>query len=225
MSSLWSRLGGRTLLIMTLAAHSCASAAVITNDDVVELVKAGLDDAVIIAAIEAGEPKFDTSTAGLVKLRAAGTSNPLILRIISVASSRNPSQARTVPSPGDGAPAKEITPVRTAPILDFLKCQMPERNKAALLAGTFGKTVIVFTMGVDGLIKEAAVERSSGTTREHKQLDRLAIEAVLACKGVPGTLDGVPQKLTSRVSYDWHPIVNSPNPSRNPNPPDVSRIN
>jgi protein TonB len=34
-------------------------------------------------------------------------------------------------------------------------------------------------------------------------LDRLTLEAVKACKGTPGTLDGKPEKLTSRVSYVW----------------------
>jgi protein TonB len=63
--------------------------------------------------------------------------------------------------------------------------------------------VIVYTMDTSGVINEATVERSSGATREHKQLDRLALEAVKACKGTPGTLDGKPEKLTSRVSYVW----------------------
>ena len=40
-------------------------------------------------------------------------------------------------------------------------------------------------------------------SREHKMLDRLALEAVRACKGTPGTLDGKPEKLTSRITYVW----------------------
>ena len=47
------------------------------------------------------------------------------------------------------------------------------------------------------------MEKSSGPSREHKMLDRLALEAVRACKGTPGTLDGKPEKLTSRITYVW----------------------
>jgi protein TonB len=53
------------------------------------------------------------------------------------------------------------------------------------------------------VIAEATVERSAGPTREHKMLDRLTLEAVRACKGTPGTLNGKPERLTSRVTYEW----------------------
>jgi len=63
--------------------------------------------------------------------------------------------------------------------------------------------VVVFTMDTAGNISEASVEKSAGPSREHKMLDRLTLEAVTACKGKPGTLDGKPEKLTSRVTYVW----------------------
>ena len=48
-----------------------------------------------------------------------------------------------------------------------------------------------------------AVEKSSGMSREHKMLDRMTLEAVQACKGTPGTLDGKPEKLSGRIEYVW----------------------
>ena len=102
------------------------------------------------------------------------------------------------------APVAPRVPVRTEPRLDFAtKCEKPEYNRAARQAEAQGTTVVAFTMDTTGVINEATVEKSAGPSREHKQLDRLALEAVKACKGTPGTLDGKPEKLTSRVSYVW----------------------
>ena len=47
-------------LAVTLAA-SVASAAMLTNADIIKMSTAKLDDAIIISAIENSEPKFDTS--------------------------------------------------------------------------------------------------------------------------------------------------------------------
>ena len=66
-----------------------------------------------------------------------------------------------------------------------------------------GTVVVVYTMDTSGNISEAKIEKSAGPSREHKTLDRLTLEAVTACKGKPGLLDGKPEKLTSRVTYNW----------------------
>jgi periplasmic protein TonB len=108
------------------------------------------------------------------------------------------------PAAPPAPPAPPRAPARTEPRLLFATtCEKPEYTRAARQAEASGNTVIVFTMDTNGVINEATVERSSGPTREHKQLDRAALEAVKACKGVPGTLDGKPERLTSRVTYEW----------------------
>src|SRR5215469_74027 len=56
---------------------------VMTNDSVISMVKAGLPDSVIIAKIRASERKFDTSTDGLVKLKAAKVPDSVIEAMIS----------------------------------------------------------------------------------------------------------------------------------------------
>lgn len=107
------------------------------------------------------------------------------------------------PAPPAPPPPPRV-PVRTEPRLDFANaCERPEYNRAARSAEAQGTTVIAYTMDTTGVINEATIERSSGPTREHKQLDRLALDAVKACRGTPGTLDGKPERLTSRVSYVW----------------------
>jgi protein TonB len=102
------------------------------------------------------------------------------------------------------APTAPRVPARTEPRIDFATaCERPEYTAAARRAEAQGTVVVVYTMDTHGVINEATVEKSAGPTREHKMLDRLTVEAVKACKGTPGTLDGRPEKLTSRVTYVW----------------------
>lgn len=108
------------------------------------------------------------------------------------------------PAAPPAPPAPPRAPARTEPRIDFANaCERPEYNTAARRAEAQGATTIVYTMDTTGQISEATVERSSGPTREHKMLDRLALDAVKACKGTPGTVDGKPEKLTSRITYVW----------------------
>lgn len=101
------------------------------------------------------------------------------------------------------APAPPPAPTRTAPKLDFNACAKPEYNAAARRADAQGTVVVVYTMDTSGAISEARVEKSSGMSREHKMLDRMTLDAVQACKGTPGTVDGKPEKLSGRIEYVW----------------------
>ena len=107
------------------------------------------------------------------------------------------------PSAAPVAPAAPAAPARTAPKLDFNACAKPEYNAAARRADAQGTVVVVYTMDTSGVISDARVEKSSGVSREHKMLDRMTLEAVQACKGTPGTLDGKPEKLSGRIEYVW----------------------
>ncbi len=104
------------------------------------------------------------------------------------------------PAPPVSAPA---APARTAPSLNFNACVKPEYTANARRAEAQGTTIVVYTMDTNGAITEANVERSAGASREHKSLDRATVEAVLACKGRAGTVDGKAEKLQGRVEYVW----------------------
>ncbi len=138
-----------------------------------------------------------------VQVNAPPTAAPTITTT-QVAPPPTPVTVAPPPPPVVVAPVAPRVPVRTEPRLDFAtKCEKPEYNRAARQSEAQGTTVVAFTMDTTGVINEATIEKSSGPSREHKQLDRLALEAVKGCKGTPGTLDGKPEKLTSRVSYVW----------------------
>lgn len=60
-----------------------ALAASMTNDDVIRMVRGGLNDTTVIQAIDGSEPNFDTSPDGLVRLKQGGVSDAVIQRILA----------------------------------------------------------------------------------------------------------------------------------------------
>lgn len=55
----------------------------LTNDDVVQMVKAGFDETTTIAAIDATDSNFDTSVQGMMALKGAGVSEKVIAAMLS----------------------------------------------------------------------------------------------------------------------------------------------
>jgi len=55
----------------------------LTNDDVIQMVQAGFDEATIIKAVEASEPAFDTSVTGLIALKNANVPQGVINAILT----------------------------------------------------------------------------------------------------------------------------------------------
>jgi TonB family protein len=80
-------------------------------------------------------------------------------------------------------------------------CAQPEYPVAARRSGAEGTVVILYTMDVDGSIVDAEIEKPSGPSREHKLIDRIAVDAVKKCKGRPGLVNGVPIKSQGRLQY------------------------
>ena len=75
---------------------------------------------------------------------------------------------------------------RTAPKLDFNACAKPEYNAAARRADAQGTVVVVYTMDTTGTISDARVEKSSGSSREHKMLDRMTLAGRAGLQGHAG---------------------------------------
>jgi len=113
-----------------------------------------------------------------------------------------PAQVSLAPSPASAAPAQ---PVRVPPQVNFNRdCARPEYPAAAARAEATGASVIAAFVDLNGRVTQARVERSSGSTREHKLLDRAALEAIAgSCKFKPGTVDGKPEPLWTQVEYVW----------------------
>jgi len=115
--------------------------------------------------------------------------------------------------PGPVVPtAKPAPPAPAAPrgmkpaIADVRACSPTSEDypAAARRAEATGITKIRFTVDAKGALAKAEVQRSSGSSREHKQLDRIAMSKLSDCRFTPGTdAEGRPVGGTFEVEYVW----------------------
>ena len=91
------------LAILALGQGQSAAQDVLTNDDVVKLVKGGLPESVIVQKIRASQRKFDTSADGLIKLKSAGVPDKVIEAMVAPASGTAVAAPPAAPA-GSGAP-------------------------------------------------------------------------------------------------------------------------
>jgi hypothetical protein len=70
---------GQTWVLREQPSQAASGAAVLQNQDIIKMVKAGLDEAIIIAKISGSKCQFDTSTDALIQLKESGVS-PAVLK-------------------------------------------------------------------------------------------------------------------------------------------------
>lgn len=100
----------RALLILVLVAAvglslpgaTSLAQEVLTNDSVIQMIKAGLPEAVVIAKIKSTATKFDLKTDSLVSLKKAGVSDKVLEAMVAAGSSSAPT---TGAMPAPPAPA------------------------------------------------------------------------------------------------------------------------
>jgi hypothetical protein len=74
---------GQTWVLREQSPGAAPSGPLLQNDDIIKMVKAGLDDAIIIAKIGGSKCQFDTSTDALIQLKTSGASAAVLKAIIS----------------------------------------------------------------------------------------------------------------------------------------------
>jgi hypothetical protein len=77
--------------------------AIITNDAVIKLVKAGLSDDVIVSFINTSPGSYDASPNAVIALKNAGTSDRIVSAVIAKASASGRSVQSASPAPVSGA--------------------------------------------------------------------------------------------------------------------------
>jgi protein TonB len=118
-----------------------------------------------------------------------------------------PTTVTLAPAPGPvtapaapPAPRAQAVPAR----IDVSTCEKPEYPAAALRADATGISKIRFTVDATGMVSKAEIERSAGASREHRLLDRTAVEALSKCHFKPGVDEsGKPMGGTTVVDYVW----------------------
>jgi hypothetical protein len=93
------------LLALAIAAGN-AQTKPLTNDDIVQMTKAGFDEQTIVKAITANKPDFDTSAQGLLVLKNAGVTKPVLDAILD----RENNKAGAAASSGNAEIAPEPVP-------------------------------------------------------------------------------------------------------------------
>jgi protein TonB len=119
-----------------------------------------------------------------------------------------PAPVNIAPPPAPEAPPAPPAPrVARAAVLDVGSCERPSYPAAAQRAEAKGTTKIRFTVDAQGVVdpSKTTIERSAGSSREHKMLDRAAAEALGKCRFKPGTDEnGKPVGGTTVVEYVWN---------------------
>ncbi|MCA6216642.1 energy transducer TonB [Ideonella sp. B7] len=112
------------------------------------------------------------------------------------------------------APAVQAPPAPPAPpraaarpaIADVSACapKGSDYPAAAARAQATGTTRVRFTVDAGGKLAKAEVVRSAGPSREHRMLDRIAVEKLSECTFRPGVDEnGHPAGGTFEVDYVW----------------------
>jgi hypothetical protein len=111
-------------MVCALVGDMCAqhSQKPLTNADIITMVKNKMPESVVLSAIQSHPPKFDTSTAELIRLKNAGvTENEL--NAMMTASANGPAAASPPPAQKNAAPAAAANDVPAAPAT---KSRMPK---------------------------------------------------------------------------------------------------
>lgn len=115
-----------------------------------------------------------------------------------------PASASTLDLPGAATAAAPAGRAATPARIDFSTCVKPDYPVSARRAQAEGVTRIRFAIDASGQVTRADVEQPSGPTREHRQLDRSAVQALSGCRFQPGAdSEGRPVGAYARVDYVW----------------------
>ena len=98
-----------------LAGARLGAQEVLTNDSVISMVKAGLPESVIISKIGTSPKKFDTSTDGLIKLKAAKVPDKVIEAMITGGPAA-PAAAAPAAGAADDPKISHVSPTGAKPL-------------------------------------------------------------------------------------------------------------
>lgn len=115
--------------VLFLVLATCLSALpqkVLTNDDIITMVKGGLSDDVILLAIESQPSNFDISAQALIELKQQGASKAVLDKILEVAAASHraaaPSvQAQPQVTPAASAATQALSPADEQRVLNLVE--------------------------------------------------------------------------------------------------------
>lgn len=154
-------------------------------------------------------PKFAPPPPSFVPPPEVVVNNPAPAPAITVTREAPPPTAVTIQPPAPPAPPAPPPPPAAprrapTPIISSLEDCKPEYPSAARRAEANGTTTVRMTVGADGKLINAEVVKSSGSSREHRLLDRAAVNGLSACTFKPAVDEnGKPVQGVMQVEYLW----------------------
>ncbi|MGA8309378.1 MAG: hypothetical protein WB755_05075 [Terriglobales bacterium] len=122
----------------------------LTNAEIVKMVKAGLQDSTILSVIATSDSDFDVSVDGLLALKDAGVSSPVMDAMLAAKSKkRTPAPAVTVvpnvPASLSAMPQSSMTPgYGSAPMTPQMAAMMSQMGGAGGIGGMSGMGGIMY---------------------------------------------------------------------------------
>ena len=174
----------RILTLPLFLLGAAALAAPMTNDDIVKMVKAGLDEAIIVSSIQNSESKFDTSSDGLIDLSDAKVPKTIVTAIIERAAGKTA-------APAAGATRK--TPLAEAGVVDVQSVMMVDGDQEVRMV--FARTEMTTRVRGLGFGGGAAYLCMDGTSAKLRIKNRTP----LFYAWLPS--DGVPEQQVDLVSW------------------------
>jgi hypothetical protein len=110
LSATIERASAQSITGETPSTPSHVAPAKLENGDIVDMVKAGLPDDVIIAKIQGSTCNFDTSSSALASLKSAQVSNGVILAVVKKSNPSTASEERANSSAPSSAAAATVMP-------------------------------------------------------------------------------------------------------------------
>lgn len=120
----------------------------------------------------------------------------------AIAAVSNKPQPEAPPAPAlvvAATPSPPAPVARTAAVISAANCEKPEYPSASRRLEEEGTVTLKFLVGVDGKVKESAIEKSSG----FKRLDEAARQGLAKCQFKPGTENGHAVEAWASMKYTW----------------------
>lgn len=196
----------------------------LTNATVIQLVKAGLSESVVLATVRAGNGRFDASPAAILDLKRNGVPDAVIAAIVEAASGVRPGRDSRAPlfqvalqrSTSDGTVWEllQAAPHREEMVTGLFSFGMKTRVPGQHATTETADPRPVFRITLAGAIAMRSVilsrfnESDEGGARE---LNRDSAEQVDVQPVDERTFRVVPRKNLKRGEYCWYNLSNDAN--------------
>jgi hypothetical protein len=209
----------RTLLTISIAIGPSAFAQQkpLTNDDVITMVKSGMQESVVVSAIQSRPGKFSTSTSELVRLHKAGVTENELNAMIAASSKgisggavpSSSSQTSTPSVPKSRLPTLIVAAGGNTQELHLEKTQLAEtKTKPSSMKSLASDSVVTQAMqtGVNEAAMSAAMHMNSGIGSESVQQAGSIFSSVMTHRQPKMTyVWGVPGPASSNILQSASP--------------------